>query len=157
MELKLYEIAPSMRELMEAEDFDSTRFDELSLAFESKALGVNYYIKELNAFVAMAKEEAKRVTALAKAAEKRADQLKRYIKNCMEQAEIYELKTDTVTFKIKKNPPAVSIDNEEIVPPKYRVVEVVKKIDNRQLLTDLKAGKEIDGCTLTQGTRLDIK
>ena len=157
MELKLYEIAPELRALMEAEDFESERFDQLTMAFEQKALGVSYFIKELKAFSAMAKDEAKRVTALAKAAESRADRLTAYIKNCMEASEIYELEADTVKFKIKKNPPAVVIDNEEIVPPEYRIVEVVKKIDKKAISADLKAGKEVQGCRLVQGDRLDIK
>ena len=101
----LYEIAPEIRALVEAEEFESEKLDELMIAFDKKAKGLVYFMGELDSFSDMAKAEAKRITERARAAQNRADRLKEYLKGCMEESEIFELDLGTKKLKIQNNPP----------------------------------------------------
>ena len=153
----LYEIAPELRVLMESEDFESERFDELVMAFEKKAEGITYFMGELEGFVAIAKAEAKRISDRAKAAQNRADSLKEYLKACMETAEINELNFGTKKLKIQNSPPALVIDNAEKIPSDYKVVETIVKIDKAEIKRAIKAGVDVSGCHTETGTNLRIR
>ena len=152
----LYEIAPHLRVLMEAEEFDSEEFDALTEKFETKAQGLTHFIGELSGFADMAKAEAARITARAKAAQNRADSLKAYLKGCMEEAEILELNFGTKKLKIVNNPPKLIIDKEELIPAMFKTVETIVKIDKAAIK---KAQKKypVDGCHQESGTSLRIK
>jgi GTP-dependent phosphoenolpyruvate carboxykinase len=152
----LYEIAPEMRQLMTEEDFDSERFDALAVAFEHKAEAITHFTGELDGFIAMGKEEIKRIQARVKTAENRKQSLKEYLQGCMQEAEIYELKFGTKSVKIAKNPPRVVIDSAEKVPAEFKTVETVTTIDKNALKKALKS-KHIDGAHLEQGESLRIR
>jgi len=153
----LYEIAPEMRQLMTEEDFDSERFDALAIAFEHKAEAITHFTGELDGFIAMGKEEIKRIQARVKTAENRKQSLKEYLQGCMQEAEIYELKFGTKSVKIAKNPPRVVIDDEQSIPAKYKVIETITKIDKAGIKNAIKTGKEVSGCHIESGTSLRIR
>jgi DNA repair ATPase RecN len=152
----LYEIAPEMRQLMTGEDFDSERFDALSVRFEEKAEAIVHYTGELDGFIDMGKAEIKRIQARVKTAENRKTALKQYLQGCMEEAEIYALELGTKTAKIQKNPPKLIIDDPNKVPADYKTVEMVTNIDKVALKRDLKQ-RHIDGVHIEQGTSLRIR
>jgi soluble cytochrome b562 len=61
------------------------------------------------------------------------------------------------TISIRKNPPSVNIIDEHLVPIKYKEIVETIKIHKENIKKDLKTGKIIDGCELTQSERIDIK
>ncbi len=140
---------------MEAEDFDAPAFDDLSLAFESKAVSIAYYLGELKTYADMAKAEAKRITAKAKTAESRIEHLKTYLKGAMEESQVMEVEKGTYKIKIQNSPPMASITNVDKIPAKYKEVRMETVIDKRELLKDLKKGK-VAGAELIQNTNLRI-
>jgi hypothetical protein len=153
----LYEIAPELRVLMEAEDFESDRFTELAISFEKKAEGITYFMGELDGFVAIAKAEAKRISDRAKAAQNRADSLKEYLKACMETAEINELNFGTKKLKIQNSPPKLIVDDEDKISAAFKTVETVIKIYKAEIKRAIKSGVEVLGCHTEQGTSLRIR
>ena len=60
------------------------------------------------------------------------------------------------TFSLKKNPPSVAIEDENLIPAEY--IDYDPKIKVQQISDDLKAGKAVPGAKLhTDRTRLEIK
>jgi hypothetical protein len=153
----LYEIAPELRVLMESEDFESERFDELVMAFEKKAEGITYFMGELEAFVEMAKAEAKRISDRAKTAQNRADSLKAYLKGCMEESGVLELEFGTKKLRVQDNPPKLVVDRVDEIPAEYKNVEIVTTIDKAAIKRVIKAGKHVSGCHTETGTNLRIR
>lgn len=69
-------------------------------------------------------------------------------------------KAEAGTFRLafQKNPPSVFIARPEDVPPEYwRIIPETREPDKRKMLDDLKAGREIPGALLAQGTSLRIR
>lgn len=58
-------------------------------------------------------------------------------------------------FSIKKNPPRVEITDESKIPADF--IKYVPSIDRAGIKDALTEGKEVEGATLVQGTRLEIK
>lgn len=55
---------------------------------------------------------------------------------------------DDYEFKLAKNPPSVEITNVDDIPAKYKVTEIVTKVDKKLLKEDLKNNKDIKGANL---------
>lgn len=101
---------------------------------------------------------AKKLKARADAAQKKADNLRRYLYENMRALGITEIKANDGTFKAKivKNPPAVEISGP--VPAEYeRVIPEQREPDKAKIKDDLKAGVIIENCKLVQGERLKIE
>ncbi len=63
---------------------------------------------------------------------------------------------DLKTITLRRNPPRVDIFNEDVIPEDYKKIVVSTGINKMQISDDLKAGKEITGCRLVQGTSIKI-
>lgn len=85
------------------------------------------------------------------------ERLKAYLKDCMEKAGLSKLDTGIMVVSVQKNPPSVSIVDEKEIPVEYELLTIVKTIDKKHLLEDLKAGKAISGVELKQGSHLRIR
>lgn len=158
MKMTLYEIAPELREAVMAEDFDDQLVTDLSIAFEHKAGGMMAIADELGAFVAMAKDEEKRIAAKRRAVENRIKRMKDYLQNCMETAEIFEVEAGTRKIALQKNPPKVVVDDEQSIPPRFfTVIPETFQLDKSALKDALKAGEEIDGAHMEQGMSLRVR
>ena len=53
-------------------------------------------------------------------------------------------------IKIRESAGSVDVINEEIIPETYWVTVITKKLDKKNILADLKAGKEIKGVRLVK-------
>ena len=67
-----------------------------------------------------------------------------------------ELDFETVKAKFKKNPPALIIAAGTDLS-EYTKVEMIEKIDKVLIKKELKDGKKVKGCKLSQEERLEIK
>lgn len=156
-DMKLYEISEELLQVIEAEEFDEERLNELTIAFEQKAGGMIAYKEKMETFVSYCKSEEKRIADKRKAVENRTKQMLAYLKNSMEAAEMMEFSIGTKTLKIQSNPPAVVVDDELIIPARYfTVIPESKQLNKNDLKADLKNG-EVDGAHLESGTKLAIK
>jgi len=157
MDMKLYEISDELLKVIEAEEFDEERLNELTMALEQKAGGIVAFNEKMLSFVDYCKEEEKRIAAKRKAVENRGIRLMKYLQDNMEHSNIMSLEIGTKVLKIQNNPPAVIVDDEVAIPAKYFVVvPATTKLDKNMLKADLKTG-EVSGAHTEQSTRLVVK
>ena len=105
-----------------------------------KLEGYAKYIKNLESDIAGLKAEEKRLSDRRKTLENTIDNMKTAMRDAVKASGEKKIKKDggLFTFSVKKNPPHVEIDHFEDIPARY-FVEQVPKLDNKQLLEDLKS------------------
>ena len=103
--------------------------------------------------VARAEQEQERAQADSK------ESIKEYLKTNMERTEITKIECPYFVISVKKNPPALKVEDEAKIPDKYFSIPEPPPpvLDKAKLKDDLKAGLEIEGALLTVGTSLQIK
>lgn len=169
MSRKLYEIVDSMRmleDLLENLEEGSTDFDEVNSYLDSvdvelatKVENIMKYIQNLRAEADMYKTEKMRLEALQRSANKKADNLEKYLKDSL-QAIGYnhknKKKIETSIGKIgfRKNPATIEILNPEVVlehfpelkkeqPLEFNKKELLKAIKEEYLSDDAKNSDEV--------------
>lgn len=163
--LSLYVIAAEHRALADTlQDMDlPLEVVADTLAAESnlveKSAAVAAVITNLHAMSAMMTAEADRMAERAKAVEKRAEQVKAYLHTCMELAGVTKLEHAQFTLAIQKNPASVEIFSEEQIPAEYmrKPKPPEPAPDKKLILAALKAGTDVPGAKIHNGTRLAIK
>lgn len=167
--MKLYEIAGRLRDLDEAlaeMDGELTpeierQLDEWGGALHVKAHQVALLAREARveaeALAGKAKairDEANRVMARAKAAERREDSLKEYIRKCMEAAGVERIDGDVVKMRRQRNPsPSITwLGEVEEIPTPFR--RVVMSLDYRAASDAVKAS-EAGPAALPEGFRVE--
>jgi len=143
----------------------------LSGLLEVKAANVFMFMRDLEGRAKAFRAEEARLAICGEFMEKRAGQIKDYLKNAMKGAGIKKIEApkDYPVFRylaVRDNPPAVEIDNEDDVPaiffpPPPPPKEPELKPDKKRLKAAIEAATEnggyIPGAHITQGTRLEIK
>ena len=143
-------------------------FDEQTIAdtleglagdLEAKAINVGMFIRNLEASADAIKEAEKQMADRRKSLEKKADAIKTYLKNNMQACGITKIESPYFALTLKKNPPAVVIDDAGQVPSNlYVYPEAPEPYPDKKAIADLlKAGEEVTGCHLEQAERLEIK
>jgi hypothetical protein len=167
--LTLFEIAAQYRNitdvLMDAGVDEQTLKDTLegeSWPLELKAQNYGFVIRNLEATAASIKEAEKQMKARREAIEKRAAALLERLKTGLEIAGVTKLECPHFALTIKKNPPSVDVWDERQIPAQYmRTPEPphppVPVPDKLALKEALKAGIEVPGAQMAQGTRLEIR
>jgi hypothetical protein len=161
MELKLYEIAAEIKFFLETEEWTEeieNAISELTASLEAKAEGIAIFSDKLQGFVDYCKKEETRIATHRKIAEARIKNVKSYLKRAMEAAGRDEILIGSHLVKIKKNPPKVSVEDEDTIPARYfTVIPKQYRLNKTALAAALKEGEEVKGAKLVQDTRIDIK
>ncbi len=164
--LTLYQIAKEFQHitdvLMDSGADEKTIADTLegeSWDLECKAQNYSFVIRNLESTAAAIKEAEEVMAARRKLIEKRATYLLERLKTGMEIAGVSELSCPHFQIKIKKNPPAIDVFDENQVPDKYWVQPPLpeKRIDKKAIKQDIDADIEVPGTMKVQATRLEIK
>jgi hypothetical protein len=167
--LSMYTMAAEYRQmvehLMSTQDDVQTIEDTIDgelYPLEMKAQGVGYAVKNLEATAAAIKGAEQEMATRRKAIEKRAEALKEYAKTCLEIAGISKLDTPHFALTIKKNPPSVDVWDERQIPAEFmRLPEPppppIAVPDKTKIKEAIKAGREVPGAQMAQGSRLEIK
>lgn len=145
-----------LSEEMDAETLKDT-LDSIEESFNHKAENICKLMQMNDSEGLVLDNEIKRLQERKKALGKKNDQLKDYLFHHMKQTDMKEVKSTLFSIKIKKNPHKINILDESAIAPFYYKQKVTHELDKKELLKDLKAGLEIDGVTLVQETRLEIK
>ena len=129
---------------------------------EVKAQNIGFVIRNMEALAASMKDAEKQMADRRKATEKRAAALVEYLKTGMEIAGVSKLETPHFALTIKKNPPGVEVWDEKQIPVEFMRVPApppppVPVPDKAAIKDAIKAGKDVPGALLAQGTRLEIK
>ena len=159
----LYELTSDLKELQEI-DFTETDRDEVEAIkeiikeqIESKGTGIIVVVRNLEAYIEVIKKEIKRLQDLKKLKENKIENLKKYTKECLEEADIKKLSTSLGNISIRKLPGSVEVLEEESIPAEYKKEVVTVTVDKKSILADLKEGVVVPGVTLKTGTSLTIK
>ncbi len=131
--------------------------DELSV----KAQGIEYVARGALAHHAAIDAEITRLQALKAQRDKVAQGLRDYLKVNMERAGIEKIDCPMFSISIRKNPPAVEVDDTSALPAAYwRTPEPKPPVaapDKTAIKAALAKGEEVPGARLTQSTRLEVK
>lgn len=164
--LTLFEIASEYRQiadvLQDANCDEQTLMDTLEgerWPLELKAQNYGFVIGNLEASIAAITQAVKQMEARADSMKRRAEYLRERLKTGMEIAGVTKLECPHFAISIQKNPPAVEVWDERQVPEEFWVQPPppAKKISKDALKAALKAGEDVPGAKLTQGTRIAIK
>ena len=129
--------------------------DSLGEEIEDKAENIAKLIKNYEADIEAFKTEEKRIAERRRILENDVKRLKEYLFNNMKLTGKTKFKKGTFSFNIAKNPASVEIVNQDIIPMDYR--ELVEVINKKDILQDLKNGKDVQGAILKQGESLRIR
>ncbi len=167
----LYELADQYRDLERMlgsdEPLDENALEAITTTLDCirddiqvKATNVGAYMLNLDAYAEAAKEASKKLAERAKRIERRADALREYVKMHMEATGILKIDGPQFTLSIKKNPPKVEIAPDAEIPDEFMSPPPPppQPAPNKKLIGDaLKCGQKINGCSLSQSTRLEVK
>lgn len=162
----LYELSNEylaiQNKLIEADYDEQTIADTLegmSGELEVKAQNVAFFIRNLESTADQIKQAEKQMADRRKALENKAATIKEYLKINMQKTGINKIECPYFAITLKKNPPAVNIFNESIIPDEYLVQAPPPppSIDKKAIAEALKSGAQVAGAELTQGERVEIK
>lgn len=163
--MNLYEIAVAYREDahrladldMPAEVVTDT-LDAMAGDLEVKAQNVVFFARDLQATAAAIKDAEEQMAKRRKAIENRAKHLLDYVHGCMETAEVQKIECPHFRLTIQAKPPSVDVYEPGLLPAQYmRTPEAPPPAPDKKAIADaIKAGEEVPGARLVQGTRLAI-
>ena len=149
-DLTLYEISDHLVALLDSQDMcetDEQRAEcerEIAAYVEQQVRKVdNYarYLAHLEDQANFAKLEIGRLQKRKAEMEARADKLRDYAVDVMQRIGLQKLEGETATFRLKTNPPAVEITDEELVDAKYKTLTITVPADRWEHAVDeLKHG-----------------
>lgn len=157
----LFNIQNDYSEMMrEIEEAEGEITEEMSEALEInekelQAKGVGYLeiIKQKEAFNIIVSEEIKRLQGLKRINDNSIDRLKNSLLNAVKT--FGEFTIGTLTFKTRKSSSLI-IENEELIPKKYKTQIITTKIDKAQIKKDLK-NEDIPSAYIMENFNLMIK
>lgn len=149
----LYELTGELAQIQQMADEGvpmeqlADTLDLIGAEFDHKVDGCLRVMANLQAEADMLKAEEKALSDRRKSAENQADNLKRYIKDCMIKAgkdKAGELKLATLTKPRK----VLQISDESALPELYREQVISYKTDKKAVEQALKDGVEVPGAVL---------
>jgi len=164
--MKLYEIAAEyhqaadiLRDMDVDEQTAIDTLDSIKGELEDKCKNVAAVVREMEFGILAMKEAESGISKRREILENRMASFKGYLKHHMEQSGVLKIESPYFTLSIKKNPPSVDIVDESKLPSEFMIVPPppAPRPDKKRILSDLRAGNEVPGAYLRQGTRLDIK
>ena len=159
--MRLYELANDFLEVESLtevnEEVQKQILDAITLEIENKGDGIIKFIRNEESSIKVIDEEIKRLQALKKSKNNKIANMKNYLKNCMSLMNKRKIEGNLGRISIRKNPVALEILDETLIPQQFITEEVVKTINKSAIKDLLKEGKEINGCTLTQSESIIIK
>jgi len=138
--------------------WDEESFAELEGERNAKLEACALYIKDLCADVDALKAEEKRLAERRKAAEKRAERLKRYVADSMCLFGDKKLETTRACMTLRHSE-AVEVDEDMVafLPREFVTAKVSLNPNKAALRKALKDGEEVDGARIVSRTSLVVK
>lgn len=133
------------------------QLDEVEQSFKEKADSYARLMLNLQADTKAIREEAQRLTKLARVKETVIEALKFRIGEVMRSQGMTRMETGVGSWGIRKNPPAVKIIDEAAIPAQYRIPQP-DAIDKAAILTAYKQdGELIPGTEVTRGESVTFR
>ncbi|MCC3668642.1 siphovirus Gp157 family protein [Terrisporobacter mayombei] len=159
----LYELISDLKELQEIDFMEAkaNQIEEIKAIIEeqikTKGTGIILIVRNLESDIEVIKAEIKRLQDLKKSKENKVENLKKYTKECLEEADIKKISTSLGNISLRKLPGSVEVLEEDSILKEYKKEVITITIDKKAILADLKEGIVINGVTLKTGTSLSIK
>lgn len=133
--------------------------EELTLLLQQKSQGVIGYVRNIEAVIEAKKNNEKMLAESRKADERRLENYKKYVKECMENNGITKIETGLGNLSIAKSPISIEITNEDEIPAEFKQEIRTMKIDKKAIADNFKStGELINGVIIhTDNTNLRIK
>ncbi len=123
---------------------------------EIKAVKYGYVKKQLEDDIDVIDKEIKRLEALKKPKQNLITKLEETVTTAMNLYGITEIKMQNL--KISFHPStAADIEDETLIPAKYKKKETIVKILKKEILADLRAGKKVKGASLKNNKTIQFK
>lgn len=135
------------------EIIDAEALDSLLMQRDDKLEGIALWIKNLQSDALAFKAEKEAFAARQKAAEKKAESLKKYLTEALQGQKFTSAKC-AVSFRKSEK---VDIPDEHLVPLEFLEEEVTYKPNKTAIKEAIKAGREVCGCQLIENLNLIIK
>lgn len=159
--LTLYEIKNKYLELAFQDEITEEEKAELREAIHNELLqkseGIIAVTKQAELMIEATKTEEERLKANRKANEKKLEDFKEYVKNCMMQMGVSKIETPLGEIKVAKNPMSVEITNEELIPDEYKRTKVETSLDKKSLLDNFKATGELINGAVFHDDRFSLR
>ena len=131
----------------EQRELFSAYADELAEQEEAKIDGFVSFLRAEQARADFLKEEAKRLTAMARNAEKKLDRLKDHYRHIMQANGLKKVSGKVYSASVRASS-VVIVDNEQLVPKDYWRTKTETSIDKTAVRDALKAGEVVPGCSM---------
>ena len=133
--------------------------ESLDGELEAKAVTIAQFTRNLDATADAVAEAGKAMLARAERLRKRAESIRQYMLFQLEFAGVSKIECPWFVIRVRKNPPAVVIDDEKAIPPRFIVQPEppAPRPDKAAIRDALKAGEAVPGARLVQSDRLEIK
>lgn len=164
MNIKLYEAAEQVRTLLEQIDPETGEipegFEQARALVATKAQAVAAWVLENNLQADMVEQHAKALLDRVKAARKRSDWLKEYLRSHMDACGILSIKSDDGTFSVKlekERDESVEIDEDVEFPPELCNEPKPPTVSKTKVKAAILAGQAVAGARIVRRDRLTIK
>jgi hypothetical protein len=125
-------------------------------SLEVKAVKYGYVKKQLEDDLDIIDKEIKRLEALKKPKQTLIAKLEDTVDKAMRLYGINEIKMQNLTINFRAST-ATEIENEAIIPAKYKKKLTTVTLDKKQLLKDLREGKKVKGAVLKENKNIQFK
>jgi hypothetical protein len=128
----------------------------LTLEDELQEKGENCikYLDSVQDKIDAAKANKKKLDAYIKTLENRKKRVEKACIYALDTLQVKSIMTGWGEMKVKKNPPSVVIDDLSKVPTKFQHQKIEVTLDKIAIKNAIKAGEEVPGAHLEQGTSL---
>lgn len=164
MNIKLYEAAEQVRTLLEQIDPETGEipegFEQARALVATKAQAVAAWVLENNLQADMVESHAKALLDRVKAARKRSDWLKEYLRSHMDACGVLSIKSDDGTFSVKlekERDESVEIDEDVEFPPELCNEPKPPTVSKTKVKAAILAGQAVAGARIVRRDRLTIK
>lgn len=162
--LTLYELTDAYKSIFDAVMDDDADLDMLEdtlqcveAAMEVKADNMVRFVKSLEAEAAACDAEIKRLTDRKRTRANKIERIKKYLLSQMQAAGIEKIQGSLFTVRLQKNPEALNILDEKLIPTGYlTIIPAREEVNKAAVKAALKLGVEVPGAELTQGISLRI-
>ena len=132
--------------------------DRLLPAITDRAANLGRWLRNIDGNIEAVESEIARLKKRKEVNDHLKDRLKAYLKDSMEKAGMDKIDTGIMVLAIQKNPPSVELIDETIIPASYKdIIPEQYVISKKRILEALKAGEEVKGAVLHQGTHLRLR
>jgi len=161
--MKLYELTEgycNLMELLTDESIDNVVVEdalrEMDASIEDKAEGYAKIRLSLEAEIVICETEVERLQKMIKIRKNRSKFLLDYLAEALTVMNKTEVSTSIGKWFFRRNPPAVKVLDEKLIPQEYWV-QAEPRLSKEMLQRDLRKNKVIPGVVMEQGKSLGFR